>query len=292
MQRIYTKVATGIAPDGRWYAGDVNQLQDVVAAITDLAQVLSVGQLRIGESGLAVVHYGSGEARLTGKLRIDNLLRALGGIYLGAFTDTERNALPEADRGFGVVIENQTRGRFEWNVGTGAAPVWYPIACDMNGDLVMPPGGTIIVGDIIIDGTKPPVTLIGSGQKTSDTAITATTEGTANTIVTSTEVVLDDTANLQVIGYLPSVNVTSGGPGDTFVVLYDGSNPIGIMSKSSMTQPFSYGPARPEFSKAFAAGSHTFSIRMYLSSIAGATVKAGSGGIGTYVPATIRVEKA
>lgn len=132
MIRLFTKNATGIATDGRWYPGDINAIQDAVAALTDLAQNLSVGTLAVGEAGLQVVRYGAGEARLTGALRTDGVVRALGGFYAGAFTTTARDAIPAAQtpnqRPFGLVILNTTTNRFEWNSGTDAAPNWQPIS--------------------------------------------------------------------------------------------------------------------------------------------------------------------
>lgn len=132
MNRLFTKNATGIATDGRWYPGDINAIQDAVAAITDLAQALSVGSIAIGESGLQVLRYGPGEARLTGAMRTDGVVRALGGFYAGAFTTAARNAIlagqTPQQRPFGLVILNTDNSRFEWNAGTDAAPNWLPIA--------------------------------------------------------------------------------------------------------------------------------------------------------------------
>lgn len=127
MNRIFTKNATGVAPDGRWYAGDVNALQDAAAAQTDLTQTIALGTIEIGESGLQIVRYGSLEARLTGALRTDGILRALGGLYAGAFTTTQRDAIASGLAPYGLVITNTTTNRLEWNAGTDAARNWQPV---------------------------------------------------------------------------------------------------------------------------------------------------------------------
>jgi hypothetical protein len=57
VNRIKTFLADGSNPNGRIFAGDLNALQDAVAALTDLAQALGVGSIALGESGLQFVRY-------------------------------------------------------------------------------------------------------------------------------------------------------------------------------------------------------------------------------------------
>lgn len=125
MQRLFTKNATGIAPDGKWFAGDVNALEDAVAALTDLTQNLEVGSLAIGEAGLQLLRYGAGEARLSGAFRTDGVMRALGGVYAGSFTTTQRDAI--ANPPYGLLITNSETNDLEMNYGTPAAPSWGSI---------------------------------------------------------------------------------------------------------------------------------------------------------------------
>lgn len=127
MIRLFTKNATGIAPDGRWFAGDINALQDAVAALNDLSQALGVGSIQIGESGLQLLRYGAGEARISGALRTDGIVRALGGLYAGAFTTTLRDAIPVNMAPYGLVILNTTTNLYEWNAGTDVARDWRPL---------------------------------------------------------------------------------------------------------------------------------------------------------------------
>ena len=128
MIRLWTKSSTGVAPDGAWLAGDINDLQDAVAALEDLTQALQVASVAIGESGLQIVRYGSGEARLSGALRTDSIVRALGGLYAGAFTSTARDAIASGSRPYGLIILNTTTNRLEWNAGSDGSPDWQPLA--------------------------------------------------------------------------------------------------------------------------------------------------------------------
>ena len=127
MIRLWTKNSTGVAPDGAWLAGDVNDLQDAVAGLEDLTQNLQAASLAIGESGLQLLRYGSGEARLSGKLRTDGIVRALGGVYAGAFTTTARDSIASGSRPYGLIITNTTTNELEWNQGSDASPSWVPI---------------------------------------------------------------------------------------------------------------------------------------------------------------------
>jgi hypothetical protein len=94
------------------------------AALQSLSQNLQTGTLAIGEAGLQLLRFGSGDLRLTGALRTDGIIRALGGIYTGGFTTVQRDAIPLGFRPYGVAILNTTTNRWEWNSGTDSAPVW------------------------------------------------------------------------------------------------------------------------------------------------------------------------
>jgi len=152
MQRLYSKNATGIAPDGRWYAGDINQLQDAVAAISDFLQYIDVGGIRIGESSLQLMRYGAGEARITGAVRTDAILRALGGLYAGAFTTAARDAIPAGSRPYGLIILNTTANQLQVNLGTDATPAWKPIGVDPSGSLIFT---NQTVNNYIVSSSRP-----------------------------------------------------------------------------------------------------------------------------------------
>ena len=124
MARYKTFNATGIAPDGRLYAGDLNAIQDFLAKQADFTQTIDTGSLRIGEAGLQLTRYGVGEARITGILRTDGLMRAGGGILAGTFTTAQRDAIAVGQRPPGLTIYNSTINRYETNFGSDASPTW------------------------------------------------------------------------------------------------------------------------------------------------------------------------
>jgi microcystin-dependent protein len=140
MTRVKTFDNTGIATSGRLYAGDLNLIQDQFADLINLLQTHAVGTLQIGESGLQLLRYGAGEARLSGMLRTDGILRALGGVYAGAFTTAQRDAIPAGSRPYGLIVLNTTTNRPEWNSGSDAAPAWIPFS-DANAGVLV--GSTI-----------------------------------------------------------------------------------------------------------------------------------------------------
>ena len=123
MARYKTFEATGIAPNGRLYAGDLNAIQDMIIA-SDFTTTLDVGTLRVGDPTLQLLKYGTGEFRMSGSLRVDGILRGLGGIVAGAFTTPQRDAIPVGSRPYGLVILNTTENVYQWNAGTDNNPVW------------------------------------------------------------------------------------------------------------------------------------------------------------------------
>jgi microcystin-dependent protein len=125
--RVKNFESTGIAPNGRLYAGDLNAIQDQYADLSNFAQTIDLANLRIGETALQLLRYGAAEARLSGSMRIDGIFRPLGGEVLVPLTETQRNALTVAQRPYGLLILNTTYNRLEWNSGSSAAPVWTTI---------------------------------------------------------------------------------------------------------------------------------------------------------------------
>lgn len=141
--RIKTFVATGIAPDGRLFAGDLNAMEDQYADLSNLAQTLGVGSIQVGESGLQIVRYGTGEMRISGALRTDGIFRGLGGLYAGAFTTTQRDAIALGSRPYGLVILNTTNNRLEINIGSDTTPSWTSLGASIaSGILASRPGAS------------------------------------------------------------------------------------------------------------------------------------------------------
>ena len=133
-------------------------------------------------------------------------------------------------------------------------------------------------------------------EKTSDTNITATTEGTADTIVTANAVTYDGSTAIYVeaCGAMQGPAISSPG---MQVYLYDGASSIGIIASfagpgvlsatiTAIKIPFS---TRVRLTPS--AASHTYSLRAITSS-GTALAKAGTGGAGTLPPFYIRQYKA
>jgi microcystin-dependent protein len=124
MNRVKTFDATGIAPNGRLYAGDLNLIQDAVAALTDLAQNLSAASLTVGESGLTISRFGAGQVNIAGTLRLAGLLQAISGVVPGTFTTAQRDAIASGLAQPGTILYNSTTAQLEINVGTDSARDW------------------------------------------------------------------------------------------------------------------------------------------------------------------------
>lgn len=137
LTRVKTFDATGIAPGGKLYAGDLNSIQDALAAYTDFAQTISLSTLKIGDSTLGLSKFGTGEVQLSAILRVAGIVRALGGMFAGTFTTTQRDAIAVGSRPYGLVIINSTTNQPEWNAGTDPTPAWRAIGFDPAGQITL-----------------------------------------------------------------------------------------------------------------------------------------------------------
>lgn len=134
-------------------------------------------------------------------------------------------------------------------------------------------------------------------QVTADTTLTATTEGTADVIVTSGAVVLDGSTAVLVTFFSQQVE-TPDGTGNllTAIVLYDALNAGAAASIGLMGLAFSEIDQRIDEPMYLvrritpAAGSHVFSARGYVG-LNNAVVHGGAGGSGAEAPCFIRVTK-
>lgn len=134
MDRFKEYDATGVAPNGKLYAGDLNLFQDLVAALSDFTQTLDVGTLRVGATDTALTYYGAGEVQWSANMRILKIIRALGGVYFGAFTTTTRDAITAGNRPPLLHIFNTTTNRLEYNAGSDATPDWQPVVPNILAD--------------------------------------------------------------------------------------------------------------------------------------------------------------
>lgn len=135
-----------------------------------------------------------------------------------------------------------------------------------------------------------PSSKIDYAQITAPVTITATTEATANAVVTGAAVVYDGTTEIQIDFFAPD-SVQNTTAQEMWLVLYDGAASIGVLAH------YKFPPSGlPLFGRRCftpAAGTRTYSIRAYKAG-SGATVsvQAGLGGSGALVPACMRITKA
>lgn len=122
---------------------------------------------------------------------------------------------------------------------------------------------------------------------------TATSEATANTVVTGNAVSYDGSTVVFIEFFCPFANPDSNAAGrDLTLVLYDGSSSIGKLSyeqTQANSQAYYFTP-RLGRRLTPSAASHTYSIRAYVSAGTG-QVGAGAGGSGNNVPGFIRITK-
>lgn len=138
--------STGIAPNGKLFAGDLNALAAAAAAQADFAQTIDLSTLRIGEAGLTISRIGSLEAQLSGDLRVTKIVRGLEGFIPGAFTTIERDAIAVGRAPYGLAILNTVKNKWEWNAGSDGARVWQPFGIDSGvGTLALRPAASAVV---------------------------------------------------------------------------------------------------------------------------------------------------
>lgn len=119
--------------------------------------------------------------------------------------------------------------------------------------------------------------------------ISATTAGTANTIVTADPITFDGTTAIFVQFSAPEIDCPAGAT--MKFQLYDGATDLGTVGGVSnpsgvVLVGISGGPMLRRLTPS--AAQHTFSVRAFVSTGSG-NVQAGSGGAGAFVPGFIRV---
>ncbi len=180
-------------------------------------------------------------------------------------------------------------------------PIW-----DAAGDLVQGTGadtgaklsaGTL--GQFLMSGGAAAANSWASHQldyvesTTADTAVTATTEAGATTIVTGNAVAYDGSTPVLIEFYAPMILLPSVAGDDFTIVLYDGGSSIGKLSVA-LTPANSLGyPGALNVSRRLTPSnaSHTYSIRAYGSRNDG-HIYAGAGGSGNRMPLYIRITRA
>lgn len=131
-------------------------------------------------------------------------------------------------------------------------------------------------------------------EKTSDTSITATSGATANTIVTGAAVSYDGSTVVLIEFQADGANPDTGAAGRLLdIVLYDGSTELGILARVRTTGSggnIMASPVRGARRVTPSNGSHTYSVRAYVSAGTG-SVYGGSGAAGNHMPCFMRITR-
>jgi hypothetical protein len=176
-----------------------------------------------------------------------------------------------------------TKGDSVWATGADAAS---KLAAGSNG---MVP----VYDSAQSNGVKtayPPGYELDYVQKTSNTNITATTEGTADTILTGNAVTYDGTP-VMVEFWTPSIQTPASANQQVLVALYEGSTILGYLTApQGPTASDQYGSHIGKYRFTPSAGSHTYHIKAIVSSGTG-VVFGGAGGTGAYLPCYMRITK-
>lgn len=147
---------------------------------------------------------------------------------------------------------------------------------------------------VVFGATGP--TVLAFEEITSPVNLTATTEATADLIVTADAVVLDGSTRVEISFFTPQFQ-SPGGATSRFsaVVLYQSLNGAAAASISSFWGAIVtnlngsiQSPALLQRILTPAAGSYVWSARGYVNGGTG-VIQAGAGGLGNYMPAFIKV---
>jgi microcystin-dependent protein len=126
-----------------------------------------------------------------------------------------------------------------------------------------------------------------------DVSITATSEATANTIVTADAITFDGSTQIDIEFFSPKVRPPTTANYSLLLCLYDGSTSIGVLScvttdeATNVQEVPVLGRRRITPTNA----SHTYSVRAYVNGGTG-YVRGGAGGTSDYVPGYIRISSA
>ena len=128
-------------------------------------------------------------------------------------------------------------------------------------------------------------------QFTADVTVTATTEGTANSVVSASTLTYEAVPHM-ITFFCPGARPDNGAAGRVLhVILYDSTTALGELA--GPTTPAAANdnhPIHAQFRITPTAASHTYNVKAWTSA-GTALIQAGAGGTGTKVPGFIRVER-
>lgn len=129
-------------------------------------------------------------------------------------------------------------------------------------------------------------------QKTTNTTITATTEGGADTVLTGNAVTYDGSTIVMVEWWSPQVSTPAASGGITLVALYEGATILGYFNgpTAQAVANEAYGSQSGRYRFTPSAASHTYHIKALVTTGTG-TVSGGAGGTGAFLPTFMRITK-
>lgn len=171
-------------------------------------------------------------------------------------------------------------------VGTGPDAA-ARFAIGSNGRLLRSTGTTV-------SWTDPPGFEYDYAEIQASVSPTATTEGTANTVVTGNAVTYDGSTKVLIEFYAETIRPrTDGTAGSIMIYLYQDGTSIGrfgLAHKSDAVAANWGVPCRIARRMTPSNGSHTYSIRAAVSGGTG-LISASTGGLGAAMPAFLRITK-
>ena len=122
---------------------------------------------------------------------------------------------------------------------------------------------------------------------TSTVSITATSEGTANQVVTASAIVYENVPHLITFS---SSRLVAPASQTLSLSVFDGTTSLGVIAALGATSPAQQTPYERAFRVTPSAASHTFNIKAWVNGGTG-SVEAGAGGPATRVPGFIRITR-
>ncbi len=171
----------------------------------------------------------------------------------------------------------------------------YRNASNATDRLAIPAAGQVLgrVGSDL-GSLYPPGYEFDYTAKTSSTSITATTEGTAQTVVTGGSVTYDGSTAVVIEFFAPALFTGAPGSGTPYIIvlLYEDSTLLGQIGalRDMVGSPQMFGPLYSRLRRTPSNASHQYVVKAYVSAGTG-SVEGGTGGTGNYVAAYVRVTK-
>jgi len=135
---------------------------------------------------------------------------------------------------------------------------------------------------------------VAYAEFTANVTLTATAAASANTVVTAPAVTFDGATAVMIWFFTPLLSPATVGNAAAILNLWDGSTDLGYLAQVINPAVGAQAAATVLASRRLTptAAAHTYSVRGWISAGTSATVNAGAGGAGAYLPGYIRIARA